>query len=280
MCEGDGARARSSHVQVFARVGTSRRVVARRDARVEGDDDVRDDDADDADALDDGGASARARETSGTGCGNDRGSDACVGMTRATPSSDDDGERDGFGRDAGVWARARFVTRDAKTRLALPGNGSPQVGERPFSDQVFGFAFCVVTFLALGRVDDFFVSVRGVPFMISSWASLAVLAFKTVGWPLVRWPAGRSSRATRAASTAIALACVGAFGTGSHVARAMALSVSLTVMMRLGAIHPPAGAVAVAPWTALMSNRSGCGTYCFRRWRDRCSSCACPRRVN
>ena len=110
----------------------------------------------------------------------------CVGMTRATPSSDDDGERDGFGHDAGVWARARFVTRDAKTRLALPGNGSPQVGERPFSDQVFGFAFCVVTFLALGRVDDFFVSVRGVPFMISSWASLAVLAFGTVDAPPLR----------------------------------------------------------------------------------------------
>ena len=167
----------------------------------------------------------------------------CVGMTRATPSSDDDDERDGFGRDAGVWARARFVTRDAKTRLALPGNGSPQVGERPFSDQVFGFAFCVVTFLALGRVDDFFVSVRGVPFMISSWASLAVLAFGTVDAPPLRlW----NVVVGQLASAAIALACVGAFGTGSHVARAMALSVSLTVMMRLGAIHPPAGAVAVA----------------------------------
>ena len=167
----------------------------------------------------------------------------CVGMTRATPSSDDDGERDGFGRDAGVWARARFVTRDAKTRLALPGNGSPQVGERPFSDQVFGFAFCVATFLALGRVDDFFVSVRGVPFMISSWASLAVLAFGTVDAPPLRlW----NVVVGQLASAAIALVCVGAFGTGSHVARAMALSVSLTVMMRLGAIHPPAGAVAFA----------------------------------
>jgi len=161
----------------------------------------------------------------------------------STRASDDAGERDGFGRDAGVWARARFVTRDAKTRLALPGNLSPQVGERPFSDQVFGFAFCVATFLALGRVDDCLVSTRGVPFMISSWASLAVLAFGTVDAPPLRlW----NVVVGQIASAAIALACVGAFGAGSHLARALALSLSLTVMMRLGAIHPPAGAVAVA----------------------------------
>ena len=167
----------------------------------------------------------------------------CAVSTRATPSSDDTRECDGFGRDAGVWARTRFVTRDAKTRLALPGNLSPQVGERPFSDQVFGFAFCVATFLALGRVDDCLVSTRGVPFMISSWASLAVLAFGTVDAPPLRlW----NVVVGQIASAAIALACVGAFGAGSHLARALALSLSLSVMMRLGAIHPPAGAVAIA----------------------------------
>ena len=60
----------------FSRAWGLRVASSRVATRVEGDDDVRDDDADDADALDDGGASARARETSGTGFGNDRGSDA------------------------------------------------------------------------------------------------------------------------------------------------------------------------------------------------------------
>ena len=80
----------------FSRASGLRVASSRVATRVEGDDDVRDDDADDADALDDVEARRRARETSGTGFGNDRGSDAMRRDDAATPSSDDDGERDGF----------------------------------------------------------------------------------------------------------------------------------------------------------------------------------------
>lgn len=166
-----------------------------------------------------------------------------VSTTRAS-SSDDAGGGGGGGLGPGVRARAAFVLKDSKTRLALPGNETPAVGERPFSDVIFGFVFCGLTFAALGLVDEWVRATLGgvAPFMIGSWASLAVLAFGTMDPPPLRlW----NLIVSTLASACIGMTCVHALG-ATWVARALALSASLAFMMRLGAIHPPAGAVAMA----------------------------------
>jgi hypothetical protein len=172
---------------------------------------------------------------------------------RTTPfaSSDDAAGSDEVGGSGGsgglgpgVRARAAFVLKDSKTRLALPGNETPAVGERPFSDVIFGFGFCGLTFAALGLADEWVRATLGgvAPFMIGSWASLAVLAFGTMDPPPLRlW----NLTVSTSASACIGIACVHALG-ATWVARALALSASLAFMMRLGAIHPPAGAVAMA----------------------------------
>lgn len=158
--------------------------------------------------------------------------------------NDEAGDSGGGGLGPGVLARAAFVLKDSKTRLALPGNETPAVGERPFSDVIFGFGFCGLTFAALGLADEWVRATLGgvAPFMIGSWASLAVLAFGTMDPPPLRlW----NLTVSTSASACIGIACVHALG-ATWVARALALSASLAFMMRLGAIHPPAGAVAMA----------------------------------
>jgi CBS domain-containing membrane protein len=140
--------------------------------------------------------------------------------------------------------RVTMVASDSKCRLALPGNESAEVGTRPFSDAVFGFMYCGVTFAVLGCVDETVKRTvgAGTPFMISAWASLAVLAFGTMDAPPLRlWNVVIATTC----SAGIAIACVNALGP-TWVARALSLSLSLVVMMRCGAVHPPAGAVALA----------------------------------
>ena len=118
------------------------------------------------------------------------------------------------------------------------------VGERPFSDVVYGCAFCAATTYALGAVDCWMRAnaMARAPFMIGAWASLSVLAFGVVDAPPLRW---WNLIVATTCSALIGVLSVRAFG-ANHVARAVALGASLAVMMRLGAIHPPAGAVAFA----------------------------------
>lgn len=151
--------------------------------------------------------------------------------------------RDAF---AGVFERARCVCGDSKSRVALESRAGAEdaVGERPFSDAVFGFVFSMLAFGALGMVDESIKSVygaRAAPFMCGSWASLSVLAFGVVDAPPMRmW----NVLVGTVCSAAIATALVGAFG-ASWQTRALSLSLSTACMMRLGAIHPPAGALAM-----------------------------------
>ena len=146
----------------------------------------------------------------------------------------------GFGRGSSALDRARYVVRDAKARLALPSSDGGVVGERPFSDVVYGCAFCAATTYALGAVDCWMRAnaMARAPFMIGAWASLSVLAFGVVDAPPLRW---WNLIVATTCSALIGVLSVRAFG-ANHVARAVALGASLAVMMRLGAIHPPAGA--------------------------------------
>ena len=150
----------------------------------------------------------------------------------------------GFGRGSSALDRARYVVRDAKARLALPSSDGGVVGERPFSDVVYGCAFCAATTYALGAVDCWMRAnaMARAPFMIGAWASLSVLAFGVVDAPPLRW---WNLIVATTCSALIGVLSVRAFG-ANHVARAVALGASLALMMRLGAIHPPAGAVAFA----------------------------------
>ena len=151
--------------------------------------------------------------------------------------------RDAF---ASVLERARCVCGDSKSRVALESRAGAEdaVGERPFSDAVFGFVFSLLAFGALGMVDESIKSVygaRAAPFMCGSWASLSVLAFGVVDAPPMRlW----NVLVGTVCSAAIATALLGAFG-ASWQTRALSLSLSTACMMRLGAIHPPAGALAM-----------------------------------
>ena len=164
---------------------------------------------------------------------------------RATVGEDDE-------RLRGLGERVRAVLRDSTCRLALATERAPQVGARPFSDAVFGFAFCAATFAALGVCDDVVKRVVGAatPFMIGAWGSLGVLAFGTLDAPPLRlW----NVVAATAASATVSILCVNAL-VPTWLARSLSLSVSLVIMMRLGALHPPAGAVALAAMDAHYHN--------------------------
>ena len=163
---------------------------------------------------------------------------------RARARDWDDVDARGFGRGSSALDRARYAAKDSKARLALPGDDSGVVGERPFSDVVYGCAFCAATTYALGAVDCWMRAnaIARAPFMIGAWASLSVLAFGVVDAPPLRW---WNLIVATTCSALIGVLSVRAFG-ANHAARAVALGASLAVMMRLGAIHPPAGAVAFA----------------------------------
>ena len=172
-------------------------------------------------------------------------------MTRARRHVDEDsraGRSIDDERVDGLLDRARIVLGDSRCRLALPTERAEGVQERPFSDCCFGFAYCAATFAALGVADGVIKAALGpaTPFMIGAWGSLGVLAFGTMDAPPLRlW----NVVVATTASASVSIIVVRALG-ATWLARALSLSLSLVVMMRAGAIHPPAGAVALAAMDA------------------------------
>ena len=162
-------------------------------------------------------------------------------MPRAADDAADDAREDENDVFSYALRRVKCVRADSKTRVALPGAREDVVGERPFSDAVFGFVFSALAFAALGAVDECVRRSCGAPFMCGSWASLSVLAFGVMDAPPMRmWNVVVGTTC----SAAIAATLAGAFGAGTWT-RALSVSLSTACMMRVGAIHPPAGALAM-----------------------------------
>lgn len=150
----------------------------------------------------------------------------------------------GFGCGLSVFDCVWYVVRDVKVRFALSSSDGGVVGERLFSDVVYGCVFCVVMMYVLGVVDCWMcVNVMVcVLFMIGVWASLSVLAFGVVDASSLRW---WNLIVVMMCLVFIGVLLVCVFGV-NYVVCVVVFGVLFVVMMCLGAIYSFAGAVAFA----------------------------------
>lgn len=129
---------------------------------------------------------------------------------------------------------------DKYPRTHFPDDLNAEDGRGYFSDAVWGGLGIFVTFIILGLLD-LAISPSGLPFMMGSFGTFAIIAFAMPAAPVAKYYNVMVGHMLAALITLLW------FWSGAPVliARAAALGCLVFTMLLTGAVHPPGGALVV-----------------------------------